>query len=278
MADPEKGPGGLPFVVDLRRVNMFVGYAAIGLPVALLLLTLLTDICFSGSISHYYYTRIGGDYFVGTLSFVGLLLVFFYSFKGEVDGYLEHRPADMILLKVAGLAAFAIAFVPTNGSGCDFEGQVARVFLTATSGSESYVFGQPPVTGTIGFDFWATLGVTNKVLRQTHLIAAGVMFLILAYFSLVVFTRTNTRASLTKRGDPVPQKITRNRYYRILGGLILLSIVAIAFKALVLQDAGEGLKMWETYRLTFVFEALALISFGLSWLIKGRFLKYFDDP
>lgn len=278
MTDSAKGPGGLPYVVNLRRVNMFVGYAAVALPAVLLLITALTNTCFNGSISHYYYTRIGGDFFVGTLSFIGLLLLFFYDFDGKVDGYMAHERIDMRLLKIAGICAFLIAFVPTSGSGCDFGGQIARAFLTGTSGSEDYVFGEPPVTGTIGFDFWATLGVTNRVLAQTHFIAAGLMFLILAYFSLVVFTRTNSPKSVSRTGLPLDKKVVRNRYYRVLGGLILLAIVAIGFKALALGDDSAGLRFWENYRLTFVFEALALVSFGLSWLIKGRFLAYFEDP
>ena len=34
---------------------------------------------------------------------------------------------------------------------------------------------------------------------------------------------------------------------------------------------------WDGLRLTFVLETLALISFGLSWLIKGRFINRFED-
>lgn len=278
MSDSDKGPGGLPYIVNLPRVNMFVGYSAVSLPVVLLLITALTDTCFNASISHYYYTRLGGDYFVGTLSFIGLLLLFFYDFEGKPDGYMAHERKDLRLLKLAGACAILIAFVPTGGSGCDYDGQIARAFLSGTAGSQDYLFGEPPVTGDIDFDFWATLGISNRILAQTHFIAAAVMFLILAYFSLVVFTATNSPSSVTETGAPVGKKQLRNRYYRILGGLIVLSIVAIGLKKLALGDDSTALRVWETYRLTFVFEALGLISFGLSWLIKGRFIAYFEDP
>jgi hypothetical protein len=31
---------------------------------------------------------------------------------------------------------------------------------------------------------------------------------------------------------------------------------------------------WEIYRLTFVFEAVGLMAFGLAWLVKGRFIPW----
>ena len=30
-------------------------------------------------------------------------------------------------------------------------------------------------------------------------------------------------------------------------------------------------RSWEGYRLTFVFEAIGLMAFGLAWLVKGQF-------
>ena len=34
---------------------------------------------------------------------------------------------------------------------------------------------------------------------------------------------------------------------------------------------------WDSLRLTFVCESIALISFGFSWMIKGRFVYAFED-
>jgi len=39
---------------------------------------------------------------------------------------------------------------------------------------------------------------------------------------------------------------------------------------LVVSASGEG-------ALTFVFEAIALMSFGFSWMIKGRLIDLFED-
>ncbi len=64
--------GNLPFSISLRRVNQGVGWVALLLPFSLLLVTFATNTCFKTSISHYYFSRLGGDLFVGGLCFIGL--------------------------------------------------------------------------------------------------------------------------------------------------------------------------------------------------------------
>ena len=177
----------LPFDIDLRRLNLGVGYVALGLPVSLGLVSILTNTCFNASISHYYFSRVGGDILVGALSFIGLLLMFFYSFRAPGrEGCLGWHWYDVVLLKLAGAAAVIVAFVPTTGSGCTYSGEVARVFLTNASGSEGF---HPPggtVEGTISYVFWASFAALGAdvptVLKMMHLGAAGVMFLVLGYF------------------------------------------------------------------------------------------------
>lgn len=277
----------LPFVISLRRVNKGVGYVALFLPVWLILVTLFTETCFNASISHYYFSRIGGDLLVGSLSFIALLLAFFYSFPtNDVEGYRKHTKLDIWLAKIAGVSAFLIAFSPTTGSGCLYDGaEVARVFITDATGSEMFNTDINNVAGTITYDFWASFkrfGTPENVptlLRSIHFGAAAVMFLILAYFSYFVFTRTNSAASL----KPGNRKDRRNAWYRALGLAILLAIVAIGVKSTVLtwllspEHAMAVETWWNGWRLTFVFETIALGSFGLSWMIKGRFIRAFED-
>jgi len=112
------GSDDLPFSISLRRVNKGVGYVALLLPFCLLLVTWFTNTCFNESISHYYFSRIGGDLFVGGLVFIGLMLTFFYSFTGgeQVDGYRAHRWHDIRAARLAGVCALLIAFSPTPRS------------------------------------------------------------------------------------------------------------------------------------------------------------------
>lgn len=290
MTDIPKDPpllDDLPFIISLRRVNKGVGYVALFLPVWLILVTIFTETCFNASISHYYFGRIGGDLLVGSLSFIALLLAFFYSFPtDEVDGYRKHTKLDIWLAKIAGVSAFLIAFSPTTGSGCLYDGsEVARVFITGATGSEMFNNDVRDVAGTITYDFWASFqrfGSPENVpalLRSLHFGAAAVMFLILAYFSYFVFTRSNSTASQM----PGNRKGRRNMWYRWLGIAILLAVLAIGIKSAALEwllspeRAAVVETFWNSLRLTFVFESVALCSFGLSWMIKGRFIKAFED-
>lgn len=274
---------GLPFRVNLEAVNKGVGLVALGLPFALLAVGLLGNTCAGiDSISHYYYSRLGGDLLVGALSFIGTLLLFFYKLPASpggatvaVDGYLGHGRWDMRAARFAGLCAFGVALAPTSGTGCeDFAGRTARLFLTGVEGGES----RQPVAGVPSFDFWATLGVGDSVLDFVHYGSALGMFLVLAYFSLVVFTRPQSATAVTAGGAEKDRKKLRNRAYRICGALILVAVAALAIKFLVLDAEGpfaleaarERLAWWNGLNLTFWFEALGLVAFGVSWSLKGR--------
>lgn len=283
MTEPSPpAPRDLPFAIDLRRVHLAVGWIAFGLPLALLGLTFLPQVCFYGSISHFYFSPVGGDLFVGMLSFIGLLLLFLYSFKAPgYDGALGWHWYDVLAIRLAGLAALVVAFVPASGSGCVFgDGTVPRAFVQGAAGAEDFPVAAPPgeetpVSGTPSFDFPQTVFAQgpDSWLAAAHYIAAGVMFLILAYVVLVVFTRVNSDAALA----PGNRKELRNRCYRGLG-LVILAVVAVLFvKMLAVRDPSPVLKFWNTAHLTFAFEAMGLLAFGLAWMIKGRFLRAFED-
>jgi uncharacterized membrane protein len=75
--------------------------------------------------------------------------------------------------------------------------------------------------------------------------------------SLVIFTIGQ------KKNKDIPFSIfNENNIYRICGVAIIVFAVLI--------PVGDLLKLFPMS--TLVFEALALIAFGTSWLIKGRFL------
>jgi hypothetical protein len=96
---------------DQKRLASLVGFAAFGLPLVLFAGGLiypggwregLIDI----SISHYYYREVVlGDFFVGTLVFIGTLLL---AYRGGNENVGK-------LASVAGLCAFGVALFPTEG-------------------------------------------------------------------------------------------------------------------------------------------------------------------
>ena len=96
---------------DQKRLASLVGFAAFGLPLTLLIGGLLypggwSEGLIDRSISHYYYREIVlGDFFVGTLVFIGTLLL---AYRGGNENVGK-------LASVAGLCAFGVAIFPTEG-------------------------------------------------------------------------------------------------------------------------------------------------------------------
>jgi len=85
----------------------------------------------------------------------------------------------------------------------------------------------------------------------------------LAYFSLFLFTKTGNQ-------PPTPAKLVRNRIYKYCGyaiaGSILAMVLFVATKKLIKYAVPEWLDV------VFWLETIAVMSFGFSWLIKGRTL------
>lgn len=281
----------VPFSVTTRQVNKFVGWTALGLPLVLILVWLIFPICFMTSISHFYYTPVGGDVLVGSLSVIGAIMMLFYKYKGnDSDRNSAHSLRNARLAKLAGLCALGVAFVPTSGLGCGYDGQASRFLIQGT------MFGVPDgapersfnvvgafAEGTLVYDLNTLLGVTgiwHTVLGAVHYASAAMMFGILGYFSFFVFTDVQTSDAL-ENGDLTEVKKMRNRIYRVAGGLIFLSIAALVMKFGIEHFLDKGAlafkDWWNGLYLTFIFEAIGLSAFGVSWLVKARIFGWFED-
>jgi hypothetical protein len=107
-------------------------------------------------------------------------------------------------------------------------------------------------------------GVADPTTAETvggvlHYAGAGVFFLSLAYLSYFRFTRT--------AGAPTAQKLERNVLYRVCG---VVMVVAIAVAVLI--DNVLPAAVLEAVHPVFWLEALAVLAFGVSWLVKGEAL------
>ena len=97
--------------------------------------------------------------------------------------------------------------------------------------------------------------------RVVHFISAGGLFVMLAIFSLFLFTKTKMGV------PPSPKKKIRNKIYVACGLVIVACIVLMLLNGLVLDDTSlEDLKP------VFWLESFALWAFGISWFIKGETL------
>lgn len=105
-----------------------------------------------------------------------------------------------------------------------------------------------------------------KGLRYSpHYVFAALLFLTLSYFSLFLFTKTSPDKT------PTPRKLQRNLVYRICGYTILASILLVPAVNLFPGISGPIPSP------VFWLETLAIVVFGVSWLIKGEtFLR--DRP
>jgi hypothetical protein len=92
-----------------------------------------------------------------------------------------------------------------------------------------------------------------------HFSSATGLFLVLAYFSLFLFTKS--------AGAPTPQKRTRNAIYRLCGASMVCCIAAIGLYHLALVNTSLS-----ALQPVFWLESLALWSFGTSWFVKGETL------
>ena len=279
----------LPFDVDAKRINATIGAIAFLLPVALYLLAVVSDTtCFMFSISHYYYTRIGGDILVGALSVVGAVMVLFYVYKGnDAPEFVAHNRTNALLAKAAGLFALGVAFFPTGGVGCDYpnsgELDVSRFFLLDTQVTDTVVSGAVSYDFWMSFGHWATPEDVPFLLYNAHYISAAAMFGILAYFSLRVFTAVQTPAAtttLTMSGAKSGRKRLRNKVYIAMGCLMLLGMAGLAGKMAMATWSADPvgfITAWNARHMTFWCEALALMAFGVSWMVKGRIFGLLED-
>jgi hypothetical protein len=99
----------------------------------------------------------------------------------------------------------------------------------------------------------------EQLIGRLHLTFAALLFLTFAVFCLALFTRT------ARDGHPTARKLQRNAVYRVCGGAILVSILLIV---VVKLPAIEG--RIEHLSPVYWLESLAIVAFGVAWLIKGE--------
>jgi hypothetical protein len=222
---------------DQRRLARVVGVIAFAMPIVLGVGGYVLG-RFRIALSEYYYEPIVlGDFFVGCLVAIGALLM----------AYRGWTPKVAQLATLAGLAALVVAFVPMSGwiTGCRELG----IDTTCADPQVSY-----PIIG-----YWVHAG------------AAGLLFAILAFFCLFVFTKVPIDDA-SGRAVATPAKKRRNAIY-IASGLT----IAIAAISIGLADQIAG-PWWVQNNMTFWAEALILAAFGVSWLVQGRAIAPLSDP
>lgn len=248
------------YLFDQQVIATLVALVAFGLPIACLIGWALEG-QLRYSVSHYYYAPIYGDLFVGSLAFIGAMLI---TFRGG-------NRAENRVTTLAGIATLLVPLFPTGGAPGgpgSIPGRVlVRLTLSSKDGDgETATVAERAVTSSF-FDLFHWAGAV-------HGFAAACTFGVLAFLCLVVFTRIDARANATPEGQIKRVKIFRDRIYYLCGAVILICLLALGAHAFWLMKA----PWWDASRLTFIFETLMIWAFGASWLVKGRvFGRYLLD-
>jgi hypothetical protein len=140
------------------------------------------------------------------------------------------------------------------------------VFLMSTRGYDlqDEIAGRLSAAFAIGIALFPTTPSADatsraKALGAIHLSSAALFYLTVAYISIALFTKT------TADNNPTPQKLQRNMVYRVCGYAILACIsLILAYELLPDKTSLEKLTP------VFWLEAVASVSFGVSWLTKGE--------
>jgi hypothetical protein len=102
----------------------------------------------------------------------------------------------------------------------------------------------------------------NALIGSLHLLSAALFFMVLIYFSLFLFTKSDKPKKEWKK-----PKQYRNKVYYICGYTMLGCILLIAVYFLFLDGSYPCL---EKLKPVFWLESISLWSFGISWLAKGE--------
>ena len=109
----------------------------------------------------------------------------------------------------------------------------------------------------------------SAVASCPNLASAGALFLAFVYFAVCLFTKSG-------KVPRTPGKKQRNAFYYLCGGAIFVSIALIAALSVVKFVTGEPSPI-EVIKPVFILESIAVIAFGLSWLMKAGFFPFFKD-
>jgi len=174
------------------------------------------------------------------------------TFKGSISSYYFTNSRDIFVGILGTVALFLISYkgydstdnIITNLSGVFALGII--VFPT------SMYLGTAVKVG--------TFLINDNISEYIHLTFSAMFFIALAYNSIFLFTKQG-------EGEPTKEKMKRNIIYVICGILILLSLICILIFFVFFENTSAA--KWVP---TLVFETVALIAFGFSWLVKGETL------
>jgi hypothetical protein len=156
----------------------------------------------------------------------------------SISDYYHTAGRDVFVGVLVAIGVFLIFYSPYR----------LDALLTSAAGVLAVVVALVPTGGRLGV---------------VHLVAAALLFLLLALVSIALFTRGTD-------ADASPQKLRRNRVYRACGVIIIGCLVlAVAAKWWPILDWVPAHLFW--------LETVMLVAFGVSWYVKGESFPPLND-
>ena len=177
---------------------------------------------------------------------LGALVLFKTGFQSSISGYYYTGMRNVLVGTLWTIGFFLFSYKGYERVD-DIAGNLACLFAVGVA-----LFPTSP-------DGATQAGVL--LVGTVHAVFAGLFFLILIYYCLFLFTKTDPQVPPTKR------KRQRNGVYRACGYTISVCILLIAIYMFLPPQLAS---LFTTYRPVYWLEALAILAFGLSWFTKGE--------
>jgi len=176
---------------------------------------------------------------------LGALIIFHTDLQSSISSYYYTGMRDVFV----GIL-FVIGFFLLSYKGYDLADNIAGDLACLFSVGVA-IF--PTFSG-------ETTGGGTQFTGYAHYACAALFFVTLAFFSLILFTKTHPDKPPSKR------KQYRNRVYKTCGYTMISCLLLMIILSIIPEDRTDIL---ERYHPVFWLEALAIMAFGVSWFTKG---------
>lgn len=161
--------------------------------------------------------------------------LFLISYKGYKVDKTTEKVSDDFITNIGGITALIVVFVPTCCMGSSSD------TIDAICATEIYPL----------------LGHNRLLLNTIHLASAGVFILSMGWMSRYKFTRSDDG---------------NKRLYKICGNIVFFAVGLLVF-FIILEKFEIEFPLKGYY--VFILETVAIIPFGISWLVKGEVIEDF---
>jgi uncharacterized membrane protein len=175
-----------------------------------------------------------------------------FALQGSISGYYYTNMRDFFVGLLCGVSLFLVSYKGYEKID-DLVGKMSGIFaLGIVIFPTSMYSGKVVQVGMFLID--------DNISEYIHLTFSALFFLLLSFNSMFLFTR---------RGPGVlsKEKKRRNMTFRICGIVMTVAIACATVYTLFLRDTVIS-KIFPVI----IFESIALLAFGVSWLVKGHTL------